>query len=273
LGLVSGEAESDYPPRWWVSVADMTNFMSNVFLMAAFFVGALLNSVQVDFMLQAPGVPNAWSLALLQSLFVLQGLLLAIGSLFMIAIMAATQPELGGGPRGCVQFALLMVGGVFFAFSGIVFPPCITNIRYLMSSAVCTHPAAAGTPYVWNAMAHYGITCAMIGTSIGFFGVLPAPKNKLVSPFWGVTFYWLGAWTIGITKFWGPMLLGGFAQYQNEPTFDFNAPAAAWSMNWWSALVGATFLTIAASIFVLLNKSPAKPAPAPTDDLEMTNTK
>merc|ERR1712157_524894 len=134
-----------------------------------------------------------------------------------------------------------MAGGIFFAFSGLVFPGCITNINYVFSKTPCHHPAAGETPYAWNAMAHYGITCFMIGTAIGCSGVLKAPKNKLISPFWGCAMYFAGAWTIGIFKFWGPVLLGGFDSSQNEEQVDYNAPAVAdaWSWTWWAALLGA----------------------------------
>merc|ERR1711939_806340 len=129
--------------------------------------------------------------------------------------MSLTPAESGGGSRGVMQFAILMVGGVFFGFSGLVFPGCITNVTYLMRTEECP---MASSPYVWNAMAHFGITCFMIGTAIGFHGVLKAPRDKLVSPFWGVTMFFLGAWTIGIFKFWGPVLCGGLDFQQNGST-------------------------------------------------------
>merc|ERR1719240_1684535 len=88
-------------------------------------------------------------------------------------------------------------------------------------------------------MAHFGITCFMVGTSIGFKGVLGLPKNTPISPFWGCAMYFLGAWTIGIFKFWGPVLLGG----------------VSWTVTWWFALIGALFLFIGALIFGIMNGS------------------
>merc|ERR1712060_113097 len=122
-----------------------------------------------------------------------------------------------------------------------------------MGSEACNHPAAASTPYAWNAMAHFGITTFMVGTSIGFKGVLGAPKDKIISPFWGCAMYFAGAWTIGIFKFWGPVLFGGFDNDQNTATFDMSAPSVndSWSWNWWVALLGAFFLTYGAGIFLV----------------------
>jgi len=243
------------PPRTWVQIADWGNVIAGIFLMAAFLEGALINSVKVDSLLVKPGVPTPEALDWLKFFFCIEGAFYAIAEFFMTGIMALTPAEFGGGSRGVMQFAILTVGGVFFGFSGLVFPGCITNMTYLLRNEKCTHPAAAGSPYVWNAMAHFGITCFMTGTTIGFLGVLKAPKNKLVSPFWGVTMFFLGAWTIGIFKFWLPVLCGGFDSHQNGDNFDFQAPSVAWAWTWWFALLGAGFLTFGAVIFALMNGS------------------
>mmetsp|Transcript_150518 Transcript_150518/g.273949 ORF Transcript_150518/g.273949 Transcript_150518/m.273949 type:complete len:285 (+) Transcript_150518:75-929(+) len=247
------------PPKWWVQVADLGNVLAGIVLMMAFFEGALINSVQWDALLVEafPGsfvkVPSQSALSWLQFLFSTEGALYAVAEFFMVGIMAATPPEFGGGPRGCMQFAILMAGGVFFAFSGLVFPPCINNASYIFSKQPCTHPAAGNTPYAWNAMAHYGITCFMVGTAIGFKGVLGAPKD-FFGPFWGCGMYFAGAWTIGIFKFWGPVFAGGFGDI-NKEAFDVSVPAVSVSANWWIALLGASFLTTGAVIFAVMNGS------------------
>jgi len=247
------------PPRAWVLIADWANVLAGIVLMCAFFEGALINSVKMGSLLEeiAPGVfiPTDSALSWLQFFFSLEGALYAIAEFFMVGIMAATPPEFGGGSKGCMQFAILCVGGVFFGLSGLVYPPCITNITYVFRNEACTSAAVKGTPYVWNAMAHFGITCFMVGTTIGFSGLLKAPKDKLVSPFWGSFMYFFGAWTIGIFKFWGPVLCGGFDSNQNFPHFDDSAPAVAWSATWWLALIGAAGLTLGAVIFALLDGS------------------
>lgn len=243
------------PPRAWVLAADWGNTIAGILLMSAFLLGALMfNAGSVDITLS--------NITLLQRLFCAEGFFYAFAEFFMIGIMANTPPEFGGGDRGCMQFAILMAGGIFFSFSGLVIPQCITNIAYIFDKDPCTHPLAGNTPYVWNAMAHFGITCFMVGTTIGFMGILGAPKNKLVSPFWGVTMYFMGAWTIGIFKFWGPVLLGGFDLNQNAKAFDMTAPAAAYTANWWFALLGAGFLTTGAVIFGIMNGSFASTSPA-----------
>lgn len=246
------------PPRAWVLIADWANVLAGIVLMAAFFEGALINSVKLESLLvqggPLKGTPTESALNWLQFFFSLEGALYAIAEFFMVGIMAATPPEFGGGSKGCMQFAILCIGGVFFGLSGLVFPPCITNITYVFRNAQCTHPAAHG-PYAWNAMAHFGITCFMTGTAIGFSGLYKAPKDKLISPFWGSFMYLFGAWTIGIFKFWGPVLCGGFDSSQNFPVFDFDAPAVTCAFNWWMALIGAGGLTLGAVIFMLLDGS------------------
>jgi len=187
--------------------------------------------------------------------FTTEGVLYAVAEFFMVGIMAATPAHMGGGPVGAMQFAIFMAGGVFFALSGPTFPPCITNVTYVFRSEACNHPAAASTPYIWNAMAHFGITCFMVGTSIGFKGVLAAPKSKLISPFWGCTMYFLGAWIIGVFKFWGPVLWGGFDTHQNAAAFDFTAPSVAAAWTWWMGVLGAGCLTLGAAIFWIMNGS------------------
>merc|ERR1719424_127262 len=123
------------PPRAWVLIADWANVLAGIVLMCAFFEGALINSVKMGSLLEeiAPGVfiPTASALNWLQFFFSLEGALYAIAEFFMVGIMAATPPEFGGGSKGCMQFAILCVGGVFFGLSGLVYPPCITNITYV----------------------------------------------------------------------------------------------------------------------------------------------
>jgi len=237
---------SKTPPRWWVVVADWCNLLGGFTLIGAFVVGAKLNNGSLEL--------SASNLKWLEVLFTVEGVFFAVGELFMIGIMARTPDEFGGGARGCIQFAFIMTGGILFAFSGLVFPGCITNLTYLFNSEECAHPAASG-PYVWNGMGHFGITVFMISTAIGFTGIVRAPKNKLVSPFWGVTFFSTGCWIIGIFKFWLPTLLGGFDTHQNDRGFDFDAPMLAWTSLWWIGLVGAIFLTAGAIVFCFMNGS------------------
>lgn len=253
LPLVEPSAQAG-PPKRWVLIADWCNILASALLCGAFLFGALINSARVSSLLE-DGLPTARALSWLQLLFSAEGAFYAVGEFFMVGIMASTPPAAGGGPRGTMQFAILMAGGIFFALSGLVFPPCINNIYYVLSNEPCTHPAAMGTPFVWNAMGHFGITCFMVGTLIGFTGILQAPKGKLVSPFWGVTMFFMGAWTIGIFKFWGPVLCGGFDPSANATTFDMTLPAVVWVSTWWFGLLGAVFLLIGSIILGRLSGS------------------
>jgi hypothetical protein len=240
------------PPRAWVLMADWGNTVAGIFLMGAFLEGALLNSVKMSSLLDDKGIPTESSLDWLQFLFCAEGFCYGFAEFWMVGIMALTPAEFGGGSRGCIQFAILMAGGIFFGFSGLAYPGCITNLTYVFRKEACPFNSI---PYAFNAVAHYGITCFMTGTSIGLLGVLQAPKNKIVSPFYGCLMYFLGAWTIGIFKFWGPVLAGGFTANQNVPLLDMDAPTNAWTWTWWLALLGAFFLELGAVIFGLMNGS------------------
>lgn len=250
------------PPRAWVLIADWFNVIAGVVLMCAFGLGALINSVKMESLLVPTiGIPTEKTLDWLQFFFCAEGFLYAVAEFFMVAIMAQTPVQFGGGSRGCMQFAILMAGGIFFGFSGLVYPGCVTNLTYVLRKTACTSPAATG-PYAWNAVAHFGITCFMVGTTIGFTGVLKAPRKPFIGPFWGCFFYFAGAWTIGIFKFWGPVILGGFDSTLNDgatawlPGGDaIGAPTNAYTWNWWFGLLGAGFLTLGAGIFLVMNGS------------------
>jgi len=270
------EAGGGGPPAHWTKIADWSNMLAGLVLMMAFFEGALINSVNLGMLVEPtvgedgkptgfpPGVPAAGPLFLLQFLFCFEGALYAIGGFYMCGIMACIPPPIGGGPA-VMQFVILTAGGIFFGFSGLAFPPCISNITYLFSPNPCKHVAAAGSPYVYNAMAHYGITCFMTGTAIGFKGVLGIPAAYRgafgTGPFWGSTMFFLGAWTIGIFQFWGPMLAGGLGSRNESESamlaggFDYTSPSEKWKGQWWMALLGAGFLTYGAIIFAKMNQT------------------
>jgi len=215
------------PPFKYVLIADWCNFLAGIFLCFAFFLGGLIFDRGVT---SLSFLPPSWFVFC----FNVEGMLYAIGCFFMIPIMAHT-----GNPWGTMQFAILAIGGIFFSFSGLVAPGCIVSIPDAFSSDPCTHVPHVTTPKVWNAMAHFGITCFMVGTAMGQSGVMRLPKNKFISPFWGITFYTLGAWTIGIFKFWGPVVVGG----------------VDWTWNWWMGLLGAIYLTTGALIFGVMDGS------------------
>jgi hypothetical protein len=223
------EAPALDPTRLWVLIADWSNLVAGLLLSTAFFLGALIFDRGVTSI--SPATPS-W----FQFCFCAEGVLYAIGCFFMIPIMANAQNAFGS-----MQFAILTIGGIFFSFSGLVVPTCIQTVQdaFLHEPCILTDAGWPGTPKVWNAFAHYGITCFMVGTAMGQSGVMSLPRDKIVSPFWGVTFYTLGAYTIGVFKFWGPVLVGGVA--------------ATWP--WWMGLLGAIFLTTGALIFGIMDGS------------------
>lgn len=240
----SAPEESSPPPKAWVMIADWCNLLAGVTLFLAFFIGALIYD--------AAYLTEADYGSLMSAFFAIEGALYAVAGFFMVGIMAQTPPTLGGGARGTMQFAVLMTGGIFFAFSSLVVPPCIANVTVIFSSALCP---LNGHPFAWNAMAHYGITCFMGGTLVGFKGVLPLypiMKNQLLSPFWGVTMYFMGAWTIGIFKIWGPTIAGGFGSVESVNDVLVQPPITA-TWGWWMASLGAAFLTTGAAILLKLD--------------------
>jgi len=241
------------PSKIWLIIADWGHAVAMLCLIVAFLEGALIFSAQMGTFLEPGGAPTKAAILWLQFLFSSVGTIAAISSFIMVGVMAKTPPEQGGGATACLQFAMLMTGGILFALSTPGNPGCITNITYAFSTAPCA--VAGGTPYEWNALGHYGIICFMVPTAIGLKGVMEAPKNKFISHFWGTTMFFLGAWTIGIFKYWGPVLAGGFNSKQNEVAFDFAAPSITWVWTWWFGLIGAIFLELGALIFGLMNGS------------------
>jgi hypothetical protein len=251
-------------PHWWHVVVDWSNALGAISLMGAFLEGALIDDVKMPSLLAEHG-PTETAKNWLQFMFCTEGFFFAVSGFVMIGIMALTPAEEGGKSRGCFQFAILMAGGIMFGFSGLVFPGCITNFTHVFSKEVCLLPQANGIPHALNAVAHYGVTCFMVGTTIGLTGLLKAPKNKLISPFYGTLMFFLGAWTIGIFKVWVPTLVGGFDFYHGcLPNDTLNAcliqrmelaPANAWTWTWWVAFLGAFFLLCGATIFGLMHGS------------------
>jgi len=219
------QAPKKGPPFAYVVIADWCNFLAGIVLCVAFFMGALIFDRGILPMteLSAP----SWFVFC----FCTEGVLYTIGCFFMIPIMAHTD-----NPWGTMQFAIITIGGIFFSFSGLIAPACIMSISDAFSSDLCE---INKTPKCWNAFAHFGITCFMVGTAMGQSCVMSLPKNKFISPFWGVTFYTLGAYTIGIFKFWGPVFVG----------------VVAWTWTWWMGLVGAIYLTTGALIFGVMDGS------------------
>lgn len=232
------------PPAAWAMIADMCNLLAGITLTIAFLLGALMFNT---------GTLDASYVNLMNAFFAIEGALYAVAGFYTVGIMAKTPPPVGGA-KSTMQFAVLMLGGVFFALSSLVFPPCVATVAVVFSKGLC--PVVFNKhPFAYNAMAHYGISCFMGGTFVGFKGVLPLyplMKGNFFSPFWGVTMYFMGAWTIGIFKIWGPTLAGGFAIPETADDV-LNSPAFTFTLGWWIATLGAFFLTTGAFILLKLD--------------------
>merc|ERR1719498_436512 len=105
-------------------------------------------------------------------------------------------------------------------------------------------------------------TAGNLKATMPLSGAFPA----LTGPFWGNVFFFAGAWTIGIFKFWGPVLAGGFSDMNGSDVVNGKqttwftsgggtAPANSWTWNWWFAFLGAGFLTYGAWIFAKMGNS------------------
>merc|ERR1712032_1298808 len=154
----------------------------------------------------------------------LEGILWFVGGFALAKIFIHT-----GNAVGAVGQTLIACGGLFFFVSGWNSPVYIISLKYVIpvgSVAAAGNAWLAGFGHdcggsapplldVAAACPFYGITCFMIATASGFLGVKDLPKDKIISPFWGITFFFLGAWTIGVFALWGPVILGGFSDYSD----------------------------------------------------------
>jgi len=193
-------------------------------------------------------------------------------------------------PLNAVSQTLIAFGGLFFFVSGWNSPIYVISLKYIIP--VGTNAMAAnewliknGSPPLLDVAAacpFYGITCFMVATAAGLISVLPLPKTNLISPFWGITFFFLGAWTIGVCALWAPAILGGFKDYTDyaiagcdpvvEPACWLGILDAPIGSKWTHPfqLLGAIFLTTGAVIFAIMNNRP-QPAEAQQKLVGSTN--
>lgn len=183
----------------------------------------------------------------------LEGILYAVAGLALTIINVWTN-----NASGAVGQTIITVGGLFFFISGWGSPVITPSLKYLVPMA--KNNAGVGMETV---APFYGITCFMIATAYGLYGVSSLPKNQLVSPFWGVFCFFMGAWTIGAIGSWLPLLAGGTSDindWVDADTGDYIKghpwPCLAWSWLNYFKIVGALFLTGGACIFAALDKVP-----------------
>merc|ERR1712048_732207 len=193
-----------------------------------------------------------------------EGFLWFLGGACMTKIFIITK-----NPAGAVSQTMIAFGGLFFWVSGWNAPVPIVSLRYIIpvgplaveGNKVLVETGADAFPLdVAAACPFYGITCFMIATCAGFIPILGLPKDKFVSPFWGVTFFFLGAWTIGVFALWLPCIMGGFSRIQDyDPVFDSWNNKGKWIHP--AQVLGALFLTTGAIIFAIMDHcSPPPPS-------------
>jgi len=117
----------------------------------------------------------------------------------------------------------------------------------------------------------------MIATTMGMYSVRGLPKNKIVSPFFGVLCFFIGAWIIGVITLYIPMLAGGETSWYDInpppckpdiPGIPFDAsnqcmldmPTFAWYQLKIFSVIGALFLFAGALIFGIMDNLLALPA-------------
>jgi hypothetical protein len=175
-----------------------------------------------------------------------------------------------GNAAGAVSQCIIATGGFFFTCSAWGNPANIISLRYIVPIAYFDPSGAVGT--IWasfsDACPYYGITCFMIATTMGMYSVIGLPKNKIVSPFFGVLGFFIGAWTIGVVTLWLPMLAGGETRWEDlnappclgaVPPYDpskqcvLDMPTFAWYQLKIFSVIGATFLFAGALIFGIMD--------------------
>lgn len=243
-------------------VADVSNVLAGVTLTISFVIIML----SLTFNIEAAAGPTATDIQIFT--MKAEGFLWFLGGACMTKIFIITK-----NPAGAVSQTIIAFGGLFFLVSGWNAPVPIVSLRYIIpvgSVAIEGNKALAAQldPLGLNnfpldvaaACPFYGITCFMIATCAGFIPITGLPKDKLVSPFWGVTFFFLGAWTIGLAALWIPCIMGGFSKIEDyDIVFDSWNNKGKWIHP--AQVLGALFLTAGAVIFAIMDHcSPPPPS-------------
>eukprot|EP00928_Gymnodinium_smaydae_P086509 TRINITY_DN7068_c0_g1_i2.p2 TRINITY_DN7068_c0_g1~~TRINITY_DN7068_c0_g1_i2.p2 ORF type:complete len:233 (-),score=33.04 TRINITY_DN7068_c0_g1_i2:300-932(-) len=182
-------------PRWLILLGDWSNILAGLILCVAFGLVCAVFTFQIA---KISDVAEA-----IDQTFFWEGFFWALAALCLTCRNVMEE-----NAYGAVSQTIIMFGGLFFMVSGIHgVPSYVISYKYLI-------PWEAHVKFA-DVCPYYGITCFMVATSMGLYSVRMLPKNKLVSPFWGVAGFFLGAWLIGVFGFWGPCLLGGNESYDH----------------------------------------------------------
>jgi hypothetical protein len=157
--------------------------------------------------------------------------------------------------HGAVSQMIILFGGIFFAVSGLSGTPAnVISLRYVIPLCENTRDATQeciSHANLADACPFYGITCFMVATTMGLWGVRKLPK-ALLGPFGAVACFFSGAWIIGVFGFWGPAIAGGTEDYNhlqqtNRTMLDMPSYTNTWVHT--MQLIGSCFLTGGACVF------------------------
>ena len=198
---IGDELKTPVPPRFMVLMADWCNVFAGITLVISF---SLIAGAFTFKWFKMEGTAHT----VMQVTMCLEGVLWAVAAGFLTKInMIVNNAGLAVGQT------IICFGGIFFAISGLYdgVPGKIISLHYVL--------APDSNALFADACPYYGITCFMVATSMGLQGVWPLPKNKIVSPFWAVACFFIGAWTIGVIGLWGPTLMDGFVRWVSSSSF------------------------------------------------------
>eukprot|EP00929_Paragymnodinium_shiwhaense_P118928 TRINITY_DN9082_c0_g1_i1.p1 TRINITY_DN9082_c0_g1~~TRINITY_DN9082_c0_g1_i1.p1 ORF type:complete len:305 (-),score=78.83 TRINITY_DN9082_c0_g1_i1:142-981(-) len=231
-------------PRWVVLAGDWCNIIAGLNLVVSFSLIALTFSAEV---LDATA---EWNAKMIQYTMCAEGVFYALAGAFL-----AHKAEIEGDGRGAITQTILVFGGTFFAVGGAFngLPSKIISLRFIFPMDVHHEDFPLGDVTVADACFYYGILCFMIATSRGIVSVRALPKDRLVSPFWGVFFFFAGAWIIGAISLWGPAALSGFAEWPENAGDVFAFPTFKATWVHYFQVIGAACLTMGALIFGCLD--------------------
>jgi len=250
-------------PRCLLVLGDWSNVFAGISLTISFSI--LCAALTFNALTLAPdSAAHTW----FQATMTLEGALWALGG----ACLASVNVFENNASLVAVQ-TIICFGGIFFMISGWGdgVPGHIISLAYVVPITDTARARLQDVSPIW------GITCFMVATSIGLRGVWGLPKNKIISPFWGVAFFWLGAWTIGVFSLWGPCIVDGFITYDSlEDKQEFTLPPFTWTWIHVAQVLGAVFLTMGAIVFGVMDGifggRPGVAAKEMSDDDEEDNT-
>lgn len=250
-----GVGEAAVPPRSLILCADWCNILAGLTLVISFTI--IMCTFTFEWITMPPG--SFWH-TLMQVTMCAEGVFwaLAAGMLTRVNVIV-------NNAAGAVGQVIICFGGIFFAISGLYdgVPGKVISLSYIFAPGVVVKDCAIGdawtapmTASFADACPYYGITCFMVATSLGLRGVWPLPKNQLVSPFWAVACFFIGAWTIGVISLWGPTILDGSVLYEemDKPAIEmYGQKTFAWSWIHIFQVIGASFLFAGAVLFGMLD--------------------